>query len=132
MHVLNVLVKAKNNKLLKKSLTLFGSVLVVGTISVSALAMDLTMPETSSDGNFAITWVDAKGGTGFADVTIEEKIGDKFESIYSYTNGPSANTHRIKGKAPGTYVYRITECVEPDNCSAPIEKTIVVTAAPAP
>lgn len=106
---------------------LSGLVLLAGLSVMSVNAMTLVMPETSDTGNFEITWTDAKGGTGFADVVVEEKISGQFEVIYSYNNGPSANTHRIKGKAPGTYVYRITECVDGD-CNEPIEKTVVVTA----
>lgn len=102
--------------------------LLAGLMALPVSAMTLVMPETSETGNFEITWTDAKGGTGFADVVVEEKINGQFEVIYSYMNGPSANTHRIKGKAPGTYVYRITECVETTDCNEAVEKIVVVTA----
>ncbi len=104
-----------------------GLLAMVGLSVMSVNAMTLVMPETSETGIFEMSWTDAKGGTGFADVTVEEKINDKYEVIYSYINGPSANTYRVKGKAPGSYTYRITECIDQD-CNAPIEKTVVVTA----
>lgn len=107
---------------------LSGLLLLAGINAMPAQAMNLVMPETSEGGNFEISWTDAKGGTGFADVVVEEKVNDKFEVIYSYTNGPSANTYRVQGKAPGTYTYRITECIETTDCNKAIEKTVVVTA----
>jgi len=106
-----------------------GFLLLASLSAMPAHAMNLVMPETSESGDFSISWTDAKGGTGFADVVVEEKVNDKFEVIYSYMNGPSANTYRVKGKAPGTYTYRITECVETTDCNTAIEKTVVVTAA---
>lgn len=104
-----------------------GLLVIAGLSVMSVNAMTLVMPETSDTGNFEISWTEAKGGTGFADVTVEEKINGKYEVIYSYANGPSANTYRVKSKAPGSYAYRITECID-DDCNEPIEKTVVVTA----
>lgn len=100
---------------------------VAGISAVSAHAMNLTVSEPDDKGSFYISWTDAKGGTGFADVVVEEKIDGEYKTIYSYNNGPSANTYRITDKTPGTYTYRITECIDTD-CNKPLEKSVVVPA----
>lgn len=115
-----------NKKKKSFNLSMLNSLLLVAGVSaVSAQAMTLTVSEPDSKGDFYISWTDAKGGTGSADVVVEEKIDGEYKTIYSYDNGPSANTYRVTGKASGTYFYRITECIDED-CNKPIEKSVVV------
>ncbi|MDE0451524.1 MAG: Ig-like domain-containing protein [Gammaproteobacteria bacterium] len=67
-------------------------------------APTLTVPATDSDGDYTVSWTSPSGATSYK---LEEKSGSgNFANIYS----GSDTSRNIKGKADGTYSYRVRAC----------------------
>ncbi|MGE8226453.1 MAG: wall-associated protein [Stenotrophomonas sp.] len=69
-----------------------------------ASAPSLSVPGTSTNGSYTITWSSVATATSYR--LEESAAGGSWATVYS-SNG---NSHAIGGKGNGTYAYRVTAC----------------------
>lgn len=98
--------------------------IVAGFFSLSANAVSLVMPSTSSTGSYTITF--SGSSYGYGRIVLDELVGSSYVNRMTVLMPTSSGTFNVTNKPVGTYTYRVTDCPA-HTCSAPITKTITVT-----
>ena len=85
----------------------------------------LSVPATSDDGDFTVTWTSASGATKYV---LEEQSGGSWTEVYS----GSSLSKDFSGKDDGSYAYRVKACEGTTNCSGYSSTGSVTVLIPIP